>query len=230
MSEAAAERCAQQERLLEERRRVLGEEHPDTLSAMLGFADCLWAQGRLIAARRLEERVVAGRRQQLGEDHFDTLKATGKLAVTMAAQGGLAEARELQERVIEGMRALFGDTGAETLRAINNLAGTRLGPRRFRDGARTPRNGYRNEQPGVWRGACRHPDGNGKPRRSALATRGSGRGLCAAAACGRTAPARPWQERTNPGCDRNPGDHGAQHRVVARDFCEKLLDVCVSDT
>jgi len=70
---AAAERCARQERLLEERRRVLGEENPDTLTAMLDLADCLWAQGRLIAARRLEEQVVAERRRQLGEDHFDTL-------------------------------------------------------------------------------------------------------------------------------------------------------------
>ena len=59
---------------------MLGDEHPDTLSAMLDLADCLWAQGRLIAARRLEEQVVAGRRRRLGEDHFDTLKASGKLA------------------------------------------------------------------------------------------------------------------------------------------------------
>ena len=90
MSEA--ERCERQERLLQERRRVLGEEHPETLAAMLDLADCLWAQGRLIAARKLEERVVAARRIRLGADHFDTLKAIGKLAVTMAAQGELAEA------------------------------------------------------------------------------------------------------------------------------------------
>ena len=124
MDETAAERCARQERLLEERRRVLGEEHPDTLTAMLDLADCLWAQGRLLAARKLEEQVVAGRRRLLGEDHFDTLKATGKLAVTMAAQGELAAARELQERVVNGMRSLYGDCGLETLRSINNLAGT----------------------------------------------------------------------------------------------------------
>ena len=75
---------------------MLGEEHPDTLTAMLDLADCLWAQGRLIAARKLEEQVVAGRRRLLGEEHFDTLKASGKLAVTMAAQGELAAARALQ--------------------------------------------------------------------------------------------------------------------------------------
>jgi hypothetical protein len=112
------------ERLLAERLRALGAEHPETLAAMLDLADCLWAEGRLIAARKLEEQVVAGRRHLLGEKHFDTLKAIGKLAVTMAAQGDLAEARRLQECVLSGMRELYGDTGLETLRAINNLAGT----------------------------------------------------------------------------------------------------------
>ena len=64
---------------------------------MLDLADCLWAQGRLIAARKLEEQVVEGRRRLLGEQHPDTLKAIGKLAVTRGTQGDLAEARQLQE-------------------------------------------------------------------------------------------------------------------------------------
>ena len=116
--------CKAQERLLTERRNALGDDHPDTLAAMLELADCLWAQGRLIAARKLEERVVEERRQQLGEQHPDTLKAIGKLAVTLAAQGNLAEARRLQEQVVDGRRSLSGETDLETMRAINNLAGT----------------------------------------------------------------------------------------------------------
>ena len=103
-----------------ETRRAFGDEHPQTLTAMLDLAEALWAQGRLIAARKIEEQVVAGRRRVLGDGHADTLKAIGKLAVTMAAQGELAEARLLQEQVVAGMRALDGDTGRDTLRAINN--------------------------------------------------------------------------------------------------------------
>src|SRR5437899_4460406 len=101
--------CEQQERLLAERRDALGEDHPETLTAMLDLADCRWVQGRLIAARRLEEQVVEGRRRQLGEQHADTLKAIGKLAVTLAAQGNLAEARLLQEQIVAGRRSLFGE-------------------------------------------------------------------------------------------------------------------------
>jgi hypothetical protein len=76
-----ARECEKHERLLAERRRALGAEHPETLTAMLDLADCLWAEGRLTAARKLEEQAVAGRRRRFGEKHFDTLKAIGKLAV-----------------------------------------------------------------------------------------------------------------------------------------------------
>ena len=64
--------CEKREGFLAEKRRAFGNEHPETLAAMLDLADCLWTEGRLIAARKLEEQVVAGRRQRLGEKHFDT--------------------------------------------------------------------------------------------------------------------------------------------------------------
>jgi hypothetical protein len=50
--------CERQKHSLDESRKAFGEDHPDTLTAMLDLADCLWAQGRLIAARKLEEQVV----------------------------------------------------------------------------------------------------------------------------------------------------------------------------
>jgi hypothetical protein len=121
---AVADMCAAAELLVAQRRCALGAEHPETLAAMLALADCLWAQGRLIAARRLEEAVVAGRRRVFGEGHVLTLKAIGKLAATLAAQGDLAAARQLQQEVVAGMRRLFGDDHRETLRALNNLTGT----------------------------------------------------------------------------------------------------------
>ena len=94
--------CERQKHSFEESRNAFGEHHPDTLTAMLDLADCLWAQGRLIAARKLEEAVVEGRRRALGKQHADTLKAIGKLAVTLGAQGNLEDARRLQEEVVSG--------------------------------------------------------------------------------------------------------------------------------
>jgi hypothetical protein len=66
--------CEAQERSVRERRVSLGEDHPETLTAELELADCLWAQGRLIAARQLEEHVVKERRRQLGAGHAETLR------------------------------------------------------------------------------------------------------------------------------------------------------------
>ncbi len=105
-------------------RQASGEEHPDTLAAMLDLAEVLWAEGRLAAARLLEEQVVAARRRLLGESHGDTLKALGKLATTIGAQGDLHEARRLQEHIVAHAPVAWGEDGRDTLRALNNLAGT----------------------------------------------------------------------------------------------------------
>jgi hypothetical protein len=61
----------EQEVRVAELRRTLGEEHPETLAAMLDLAERLWAAGRLGAARALEEQVVAARLKQVGEKHAD---------------------------------------------------------------------------------------------------------------------------------------------------------------
>ena len=154
-----------------ERQREFGDDHPDTLTAMLDLADCLWAQGRLIAARKLEERVVEGRRRLLGEQHPDTLKAVGKLAVTLAAQGDLDQARRLQEQVVSGRRALFGDSHLETLRAINNLAGTIASQGDLATARDLLASRPRDLLPRIRRAAPRQPHGDGQSRRHLVARR-----------------------------------------------------------
>jgi hypothetical protein len=56
---------------LARRRRDLGEDHPDTLTAASNLAVSLRAAGEYQAARELGEDTVA-RRRVLGEDHPDT--------------------------------------------------------------------------------------------------------------------------------------------------------------
>jgi hypothetical protein len=87
-----------QEEALESHRRLLGEEHPDTLTAMSNLAGTLYKQGGLAGARRLEEQVLSIRRRLLGEEHPDTLAAMSHVAVTLYRQGDLAGARKLQSR------------------------------------------------------------------------------------------------------------------------------------
>ena len=69
--------------MLEARRRLLGAEHPDTLTAMNNLATTFEAQGDLAGARQLEETVLEARRRVLGAEHPDTLASMSNLASTL---------------------------------------------------------------------------------------------------------------------------------------------------
>jgi Tetratricopeptide repeat len=57
---------------METKKRVLGAEHPDTLTSMNNLA-CTWkSQGRVHEALALMEECVQFRRQTLGPHHPDT--------------------------------------------------------------------------------------------------------------------------------------------------------------
>ena len=54
------------------RRRVLGEDHPDTLTSAFILAGALFELGEYQAAKELNEDILVRRRRVLGEDHPDT--------------------------------------------------------------------------------------------------------------------------------------------------------------
>ena len=113
-----------QEKVLEISRRILGEEHPDTLTSMNNLADTLRVQGDLNGARELHEKVLEIRRRILGEEHPDTLTSMNNLADTLRDQGDLNGARGLQEKVLEISRRILGEEHPDTLTSMNNLADT----------------------------------------------------------------------------------------------------------
>src|SRR5437588_11078194 len=102
---------AEEEKRVADLRHSRGEEHPETLTAMLDLAELLRKEGRLRPARMLEEQVVAARLRLAGEKHTDTLKATGKLATTIGLQGDLATARALQARIVQLAPDVWGEAG-----------------------------------------------------------------------------------------------------------------------
>ncbi|MGA2327596.1 MAG: tetratricopeptide repeat protein [Bryobacteraceae bacterium] len=117
------------EQVLKACRRVLGEEHPDTLRAMGNLAATLWQQGDLAGARPLQEHVLEAMRRVLGEEHSETLMSMSNLAVTLKGQGDLAGARLLEKQALEAMRRVLGEEHPDTLKTMGNLAITlkRLG-------------------------------------------------------------------------------------------------------
>jgi hypothetical protein len=70
--------------MLDGSRRVLGEEHPDTLTSMNNLALTLYASGDLPGAREACEQVLDGRRRVLGEKHPDTVASAWDLFLTLS--------------------------------------------------------------------------------------------------------------------------------------------------
>ena len=79
---------------LDRRRRVLGADHPDTLTSASNLAGDLRALGEYQAARELNEDTLARRRRVLGDDHPSTLNSANNLADDLRALG---EARDAPE-------------------------------------------------------------------------------------------------------------------------------------
>ena len=119
------------EQVLAERERVLGPDHPDTLTIRNNLAGAYYSVGRFGEAIELYEQVLADRVRVLGPDHPDTLTVRNNLAGAYKSAGRLAEAVELFERVLADRVRVLGPDHPDTLAARNNLAGAYYSVGRF---------------------------------------------------------------------------------------------------
>ena len=110
--------------VLDARRRVLGEEHPDTIGAIASLAATYQNQGHLKEAEELEIKVLEARQRVLGEEHSDTIRAMDSLSVTYSMRGIADKAEELKAKVVEVSRRVLGNEHPDTIRAMANLAAT----------------------------------------------------------------------------------------------------------
>ncbi len=110
------------ERALQLARRVLGAEHPDTLTSASHLARNLGAVGQYEAARVVAENTLAQRRRVLGEQHPDTLISANNLALILGGLGQYESARVLAEYTVDQRRQVLGEQHRATLNSANNLA------------------------------------------------------------------------------------------------------------
>jgi tetratricopeptide (TPR) repeat protein len=110
-------------RALETRERVLGTEHPETLTSVNNLASLYDKQGRFGEAEPLNLRALAGWERVLGADHPDTLVSVNNLAGLYRRQGRLGEAEPLYLRALAGRERTLGAEDQDTLTSVNNLAG-----------------------------------------------------------------------------------------------------------
>ncbi len=125
------------ERALQRRRRVLGEDHPDTLTSARNLAVDLWTEGEYEAARRLDEDVltsasnlaydlwVTGEYELalsvLSDDHPDTLRSASDLATYLRELRKYVAAQRLDEDVLARRRRVLGDDHPDTRMSVENL-------------------------------------------------------------------------------------------------------------
>ncbi|MFG1883772.1 tetratricopeptide repeat protein [Micromonospora sp. NPDC049102] len=104
-------------------RRVLGDDHPYTLSSVDNLASAYQTVGRVTEAITLYEQALADSRRVLGDDHPRSLASVNNLAVTYRSVGRVAEAVTLFEQALAGCRRVLGDDHPHTLGSVHNLAG-----------------------------------------------------------------------------------------------------------
>jgi hypothetical protein len=109
------------EETLEVSRRVLGDGHVDTLSAINNLAALHHQMGDHGLARPLLEEALAARRRTLGDAHQDTLHSMNNLGLLYYETGEYTAAWPLYEEALVGMRRTLGDTHLGTMTSIGNL-------------------------------------------------------------------------------------------------------------
>ncbi|MEV0962488.1 tetratricopeptide repeat protein [Streptomyces sp. NPDC059017] len=102
--------------------RLLGDDHPDTLTARSRLASSYQGAGRTGEAITLGERVVADAERLLGYDHPDTVAARGSLAYFYQRAGRIGESITLLEQNVADRERLLGDEHPETVAARGSLA------------------------------------------------------------------------------------------------------------
>jgi Tfp pilus assembly protein PilF len=129
-----------QKKTLRIRKRVLGEDHPQTLSVMKNLAITYRNQGRQIQADELQEKPLRMREQGKLDEAVEILErtlaliakleltndlmaeTTTQLGVTYSYQGRHRKAVELLQKALAKRRESIGETHPDTLQTMYHLA------------------------------------------------------------------------------------------------------------
>jgi eukaryotic-like serine/threonine-protein kinase len=109
---------ALEQQALAERRRVLGQEHPDTLSSMGDVGAYLSALGKRDEAEPYYREALDKSRRLRGEDNPGTLDCIASMGALLLDKGRLSEAEPYLRESLEKRRRLLGDENPDTLESI----------------------------------------------------------------------------------------------------------------
>lgn len=112
----------QLERAANLRRRVLGLEHPDTLTSLDDLGVLYNYQGKYAQAESLLSQVVEARKRILGSTDASTLAAMADLALVISYEGNDARAARLLADLLAADQQVRGEEHPDTLSVLDNLA------------------------------------------------------------------------------------------------------------
>jgi tetratricopeptide (TPR) repeat protein len=101
--------------VLEDQRRILGEEDPDTVRTIGNLSSLYWRAGRYAEALPLATRVFEIERKISGPDHPTTLNSMHNLATAYDRLEKNAEAESVYVATIDVKRRVLGDAHPSTL-------------------------------------------------------------------------------------------------------------------
>ena len=104
------------------RRRVLGEEHPDTLASMQSLANLYSNQARYTEAEPLMLQTIDISKRVRGEEHRSTLVSMSNLAQLYGARARYAEAATLALQTLKVQKRVLGEEHPDTLQSMGQLA------------------------------------------------------------------------------------------------------------
>ena len=110
---------ALQQEVLDTRKRILGEDHPDTLRSLNDLGSILESKGDLARAEACLRETVERRTKVLGADHFETLVSMSNLGNLLRGQAKFDEAEPLLRASLDGHRRVSGPTDRMTLVSTN---------------------------------------------------------------------------------------------------------------
>ena len=116
------EATSQLERALELRRRMLGDEHVETLGVMSTLGNLYTSTGKYAQAQPLLEKALEIGRRVHGDSDATTLSVMNNLALAYKNAGKYSLAEPLYKETLENRQRTFGDQHEDTLIAMNNLA------------------------------------------------------------------------------------------------------------
>ncbi|TVQ32012.1 MAG: serine/threonine protein kinase [Phycisphaeraceae bacterium] len=106
---------------LEIRRRILGDEHPSTLTSIESMGGLLQNQGKLAEAEPYFREALEVSRRVLGDEHPDTLVSIGNMGGQLWHQGKLIEAEPYYRERLEVSRRVLGDEHPDTLTSFGSM-------------------------------------------------------------------------------------------------------------